>query len=294
MLLRDIGFFLTEAFISIRRSGLMATISTATIGVSLVVFGLFLLISANISNMSSFFSEKLEIRIFLKDSISPGQISTMKHRLEAMPDVKDVIFVSKDKAWRDFRKGFQSLALADLVENPLPHSFKLTLKDNVKIVKTAQYVRGFEHVEDVGYMGTIAERIIKFAAYTRIAGFVLVSLLTIATLLIVVNTIRLTVIARQDEITIMHLVGATVSFIRWPFIIEGALMGLVGATAAVGILSPLYTMFVVRIQEKMPYIPILQDRFHLNMIYFTLILVGTSLGIFGSYLSVSRTIKNPS
>jgi len=294
MLLRDIGFFLTEAFISIRRSGLMAAISTATIGVSLVVFGLFLLISANISNMSTFFSEKLEIRIFLKDSISPGQISEMKHRLEAMPDVKAVVFVSKDKAWRDFRKGFQSLSLSDLVENPLPHSFKLTLKDNEKIVKTSQYVRGFENVEDVGYMGTIAERITKFAAYTRLAGFILVSLLTLATLLIVVNTIRLTVIARQDEITIMHLVGATVPFIRWPFIIEGALMGLVGACAAVAMLSPLYSMFVIRIQEKMPYIPVLQDGFRLNLIYLTLILVGTSLGIFGSYLSVSRTIKNPS
>jgi cell division transport system permease protein len=294
MLLRDIGFFLTEAFISIRRSGLMAAISTATIGVSLIVFGIFLLISANISNISDFFSDKLEIRIFLKESISAGQISSMKHRLEAMPEFKSVTFVSKDKAWRDFRKGFQSLDLTDLVENPLPHSFKLTLKDNEQIVKTAKYVRGFENVEDVGYMGTIAERITKFAAYTRLAGFILVSLLTLATLLIVVNTIRLTVIARQDEITIMHLVGATVPFIRWPFIIEGALMGLAGSCASVAILSPLYGMFVVRIQEKMPYIPILQEDFRLTLIYLTLIIVGTSLGIFGSYISVSRTIKNPS
>lgn len=294
MILRDIGFFLTEAFISIRRSGLMAAISTATIGVSLVVFGLFLLISANISNLSTFFSEKLEIRVFLQDNIGPGEITAMKHRLEAMPDVKSVVFVSKDKAWRDFRKGFQSLSLSDLIENPLPHSFKITLRDNTKIMKIAQYVRGFENVEDVGYMGTIAERITKFAAYTRIAGFILVSLLTIATLLIVVNTIRLTVIARQDEITIMHLVGATVPFIRWPFIIEGALMGLVGSCIAVAILSPLYGMFAVRVQEKMPYVPVLQDSVTLNVIYLTLILVGTSLGIFGSYLSVSRTIKTPS
>lgn len=291
MLFQDIIFFLSEAFISIRRSGLMAAISTATIGVSLIVFGLFLLISANISNLSDFFSGKLEVRIFLRENLSAGEITAMKNRLQTMPEVKDVLFVSRDKAWRDFRKSFQSLELADLVENPLPDSFKITLYDNEKIVKVAQYVRGFEHVADVGYMGTIAERIIRFAAYTRIAGFILVGLLTMATLLIVVNTIRLTVIARQDEIAIMHLVGATVSFIRWPFIIEGALMGLVGSGMAVALLSPLYSMFVLRVQEKMPYIPILQDSFRLNTIYVSLIVVGTVLGIFGSYLSVSRTIK---
>ncbi|NBV42361.1 ABC transporter permease [bacterium] len=292
-MIRDFLFFTSEALISIRRSGLMMFISVATITVSLIVLGIFLLISANISNLTTFFSSKLEIRVFLKDTIRDDEITTLKARFEAMPTVRKVEYIDKAKAWETFKKNYPKIELNQLVvDNPLPNAFRIILSDSANIPAVAAHIKGFQSVEDVGDMGQIAERITTFSKYTRIAGLILVSLLTFATLLIIVNTIRLTVIARQDEITIMQLVGATVSFIRWPFIIEGLIIGISGSIMAILFLTFGYSFFVFRFQANIPFFPLVYDHFTLNMIYLGILAVGTSLGIFGAYLSVSRTVKS--
>ncbi len=292
-MIRDFLFFTSEALISIRRSGIMMIISIATITVSLIVFGIFLLISANISNLTNYFSSKLEIRVYLKDSTKQDEIDALKLRFEAMPAVRKVEFIEKAAAWAEFKKNYPKIELNTLVsDNPLPNAFRIVLSDSAKITSIATHLKGFEAVEDVGDMGAIADRITAFSRYTRIAGIILVSLLTFATLLIIVNTIRLTVIARQDEITIMQLVGATISFIRWPFIIEGLLIGILGGVFAIIFLVFGYSFFVMRFQENIPFFPLVYDHLTLNLIYLGILLVGTSLGVFGAYLSVSRTVKN--
>jgi cell division transport system permease protein len=271
----------------------MMLISVATITVSLIVFGIFLLISANISNLTAYFSSKLEIRVYLKDSASSDEINSLKARFETMAGIRKVEFIDKATAWREFKKNYPKIELNTLVsDNPLPNAFRIILSDSAKITSVAAHLKGFEAVEDVGDMGAIADRITAFSRYTRIAGIILVSLLTFATLLIIVNTIRLTVIARQDEISIMQLVGATVSFIRWPFIIEGLLIGIMGSTLSIILLSFGYSFFVMHFQESVPFFPLIYDHFTLSMIYLIIFLVGTSLGILGAYLSVSRTVKN--
>lgn len=292
-MIRDFLFFTSEALISIRRSGIMMFISIATITVSLIVFGIFLLISANISNLTNYFSSKLEIRVYLKDSTDPSEIDALKLRFEAMPSVRKVEFIEKGKAWEEFKKNYPKIELNTLVtDNPLPNAFRITLTDNAKITRVAEHLKGFQAVEDVGDMGSIADRITAFSRYTRIAGIILVSLLTFATLLIIVNTIRLTVIARQDEISIMQLVGATVSFIRWPFIIEGLLIGILGSVFSIIFLIFAYSVFLMRFQESVPFFPLVYDHMTLNLIYLGILFVGTTLGVLGAYLSVSRTVKN--
>jgi cell division transport system permease protein len=290
---RDMMFFISEALIGMRRSGIMIFISIATITVSLIVFGLFLLISVNINNLTNFVSSKLEIRVYLKNDLNPADIQAFQKRVEQMADVKEVIFVDKETAWKKFRDNFQTMDLADLMtENPLPDSLRVFLSHNEQIPVMAKYLRGFtQYVDDVGYMNSIAERIEIFARFTRIAGLVLVGLLTLATLLITVNTIRLTVIARQNEILIMHLVGATHPFIRWPFIIEGLIMGAIGSGIAVIFLKFFYTLFGVRFQETVPYFPLVFDPVTLNLIYAVVGIVGTSLGVLGAYISVSKSLK---
>ncbi len=291
---RDMAFFISEALIGMRRSGIMIFISVATITVSLIVFGLFLLISVNINNLTNFVSSKLEIRVYLKDSLSQQDVEAFQKRIQQMSDVKEVVFVDKESAWKKFRDNFQTMDLADLMaENPLPDSFRVMLNHNDQIPIMAKYLRGFtQYVDDVGYMSSIAERIEIFARFTRIAGLVLVGLLTVATLLITVNTIRLTVIARQNEILIMHLVGATHQFIRWPFIIEGLLMGALGSTIAIAFLKFFYTFFGVKFQASVPYFPLVFDSVTLNLIYGIVALVGTSLGVLGAYISVSKSLKS--
>ncbi len=292
-MIRDFIFFTSEAFISIRRSGLMMFISVATISVSLIVFGIFLLISANISNLTNYFSSKLEIRVYLKDTANRESIDALQRRIDSIPGVTKVAFIDKATAWEGFKKNYPKIELNTLVsENPLPNALRVSMGDSARVNPVSEQIKGFEAVETVGDMGEVADRIAAFSHYTRIAGIVLVGLLTFATLLIIVNTIRLTVIARQDEISIMQLVGATISFIRWPFIIEGLIIGIAGSVVSISTLSFGYSLFIMRFQETLPFMPLVYDRFVLNIIYLAIFCVGTFLGILGAYLSVSRTVKN--
>ncbi len=291
-IIRDTMFFVSEAFIGMRRSGIMIFISIATISVSLIVFGLFLLISLNMNNLANFISSKLEIRVYLKNGLSPAEIGDFKNRISRMTHVKDVVYVDKETAWVQFRDNFKTMDLSDLMgENPLPDSFHVYLTNTQEISTLATYLKGFTQVEDVGYMGAIAERIALFSKFTKIAGLILVGLLTVATLLITVNTIRLTVIARQNEIIIMNLVGATHQFIQWPFIIEGLIMGLLGSVISIVFLKSSYFFFAFRFQKTLPYFPLVFDSFSLNMVFFSVAVVGTILGILGAYISVSKSLK---
>ncbi|NBV83659.1 hypothetical protein EBR57_06015, partial [bacterium] len=165
-MIRDFLFFTSEALISIRRSGIIMIISVATITVSLAVFGIFLLISANISNLTNYFSSKLEIRVYLKDSTRPEEIDALKLRFEAMPAVRKVEFIDKATAWEEFKKNYPKIELNTLVaDNPLPNAFRIILSDSAKITSIADHLKGFEAVEDVGDMGAIADRITAFSRY---------------------------------------------------------------------------------------------------------------------------------
>jgi cell division transport system permease protein len=293
-MLRNLGYYIWEALISIRRSGMSIVLSVAIITVSLIVFGLFLLISSNVNNLTDFISSKLEIRIYLKNDITKKEIKDFRSRISRMAHVKEVIFIDKDTAWNKFKSNFRNLDLSDMIDNnPLPHSFRVYLSDNSQTDKLSTYLKnGFsKYVEDIGQMSNVASKISLFSRFTRIGGLTLVILLTLATLLIIINTIRLTVIARQDEITIMQLVGATNSFIKIPFIIEGGIMGSVASILAFAFLKVGYLFVALKIQEQLPFFPIVFDPMLLNKIYVIVILFGVSLGFIGAYLSVTKSLK---
>jgi len=124
-----------------------------------------------------------------------------------------------------------------------------------------------------------------------IAGWSLILLLIFASLFIIVNTIRLTVIARDEEISIMQLVGATNRFIKGPFLIEGFIIGITGAAVAVGILYGTYSLIVSQLIEKMPFFPFITNHSSLYYIYGFVLIAGSIIGMLGAYISVSRSLK---
>lgn len=292
-MMNDLIFFFTEAINGMRRSALMMTLSIATISVSLIVFGLFLLVSTNINHLANFMTSKLEIRLFLRDAVTKPERLEFEDKLRKVGHVKQVVFVDKKSAWKSFKESFPNLELDNrLKTNPLPDAIKIMLERDIDYYQIAEYLKRFDHlIEEVSFGEVIAERIQLFAKYARIGGIVLVGLLTIATLLIVTNTIRLTVIARQKEIEIMQLVGATNQFIRWPFIIEGILIGVIGATVAIAFLKPFYAAIGHQFQEKMTFFPLVFEDDILNLIYASIVGLGIFLGILGAFISVSRSLK---
>ncbi len=295
-MIRHLWFFITEACISLKRSFFMMFIAIMTISVSLIVFGLFLLITLNLNNFAGFITSKLEIRLFLDDTATSQEKSQFEQELLSYENVKDVIYVEKEKALSDLKKQYQHIDIESYIDdNPLPDTFRIVLTDNSKIASTAKLLRFKKpFISDVVYGGDVAERMEMFSTFVKLAGLTLNGLFILATLFIIVNTIRLTVINRTDEITIMQLVGATDQFIRGPFIIEGVIIGAAGSFVSVVFLMISYKFFAMQLYESLPFLPIIFDQGILNTIYIVVIFTGLSLGILGAYLSISRVLKTTS
>lgn len=293
-MIRDLEFFIVESLIGIRRSGLMIFITVATVTISLVTLGIFLMITINMNNLADFVSNKLEIRVYLSDTLSDSDIQKLVREVSQIDAVKLVEFIDKKTAWEKFKTNYQTVNISDILQsNPLPNSLRIKLKDNSRIGEVSRYLAAMtERVTDVSDGGVMSTRIELFSRILKVGGIVLVGILTAATLLIVVNTIRLTVIARQDEIVIMQLVGATDSFIRWPFIFEGFFIGVLGSVVSIGVLKYTYGLLAAKLQYLLPFLPLVFDSYRLNMIYLFVGVVGITLGSVGAYLSVSRSLKS--
>ena len=293
MIFRNMSFFFSEALIGMRRAGLMTLISMVTITVSLIMFGVFLIVTVNLNHLADYVSSKLEIRVFLHDTMTRKEIARFQQDLLAMNAVKSVSFIDKKDAWKQFHENHQNMPLDSVVHiNPLPHAFRVVLVDNQSIKMLSQRLMRMQtYVSDVVYGGAMAERLHSISQLIRLAGLVLVVFLTLSTLFIIVNTIRLTVINRQEEITIMKLVGATNPFISGPFIIEGLILGAGGALFSVCILKSLYLFFSHKIQNVLPYLPLVYDDLILRNIYLFVLLIGSLLGLIGAYISISKSLK---
>ena len=294
MKLSDLEFFLKEAWTGFLRSGLMSLISVVTITISLILFGIFLLILINVNNLVEGLNSKLEIVLYVKNIPETSTLQALKARIEQINGVQQVRFVSKDTAWKTFQKNFQGkVSLGGyLSENPLPDSFVVKVTGLALVPDIAQKLAGFPEIDDIRYGGELAARVHKFATVVGWGGWCIILLIGLATLLIVVNTIRLTVIARFDEINIMKLVGATDHFVKWPFIIEGIIIGAIGSLVSTFILRMGYSLLIPYLQGSLPFLPFVYSSSALNMIYLNVLVAGIVLGFLGGYISVSKTLKN--
>lgn len=290
---KSLEFFTVEAWTGFKRSGIMSFVSIITITLSLFIFGGFILAILNINNIIQNMGDKLEIRAFIKDGTELADIEILKREVEKIPGVKRIEYIEKELAWMRFKGEYQNtLSFKGVLNfNPLPDSFTIKVNNIEDIETVANYLKNYKLIDDIRYGGDLAERIKKFSDTLRIFGIILVTVLGLATLMIVVNTIRLTVIARQNEITIMQLVGATDSFIKWPFIIEGILIGVFGAIFSLLALKIGYTLFIVKISQAIPFLPMVPENTTINLVYMSVIITGIFLGIFAAYISVSKSLK---
>ncbi|NQT29669.1 MAG: ABC transporter permease [Candidatus Saganbacteria bacterium] len=289
----NLEFFLVEALRSFRRGALMTVVAIGTITVALVIFGFFLLLVVNLSNIVGTFSSKMDIAAYVESDISLANAGVLQLKLSKIPGVLKVDFISKTEAWRNLKQEFgTSLNLGEIiVGNPLPHTFNITVRTPELLSSVAKQVAGFQNIDEVRYSGKLIDQIQSLVSAVRIGGAALVILISFATLLIVVNTIRLTVLARETDISIMKLVGATNTFVKWPFIIEGILIGVIGGFLSFVILKLSYDTIISRISAALPFLPVVTNQTLLTGVYIVMILGGTALGMLGAYISVTRILK---
>ena len=238
------GFFVSEALESLRRNWVMTVASIVTVVVTMAIFGVALVTDRNLTQGATSLKNRVEIEVFITDPVSaiPGQVRAMEAQIQAMPEVRSVDFVSKDEALRRFERelgpGGRAI-VRNLRNNPLPASFEIFVKDPAQVDRVAARFFADPRVasdpgttDGVSYAKRTVRNLLGTVDLVERGLWVVTALLALAAVLLVSATVRLSIFARRREIEVMQLVGATSWFIRWPFVVEGFLTGLVGALVA--------------------------------------------------------------
>lgn len=291
---RTLKYFFKEALKSMKRNGLMTLASISTVALSLFMLGVFLCGVINLNNMASSLENQVQLSIYLKDGLTTDQIMAVGKQIKAIPNLKHLEFVNKEQAMKEFkaRLGDQQQlvnALGDV--NPLPNSYVLTFDNPSDVKATTKLATTFQGVESTHYGQDIVEELFRITQVIRIGGIVLIAFLAAATLFIISNTIRLTVFARRKEIAIMKYVGATNGFIRWPFLIEGMLLGLVGAIIAVLCVGEFYHFITMEVSESLAFFPLVPMFPFFYDVAIYILVGGIIVGAIGSTISLKQYMK---
>ncbi len=287
-------YFIRETYKSIRRNGFMSFASISTVAVSLLVLGLFLLMFLNTNNLAKYLESQVQISVYMDDSATAEELAAVKEKLTGLPGVKEVKAINKEQAMERFRErlGDQEQLLNALgKDNPFPYSFEVHVDSPERIRQITPQIGSLPKVETAKFGQEVVEHLFQLTSILRIGGILLVIFLSMATLFIISNTIRLTVFARRKEVIIMKYVGATDWFIRWPFMLEGMTLGFFGAVIASVIINSTYSALLERIHATLAFLPLLPSSPLLVYITLFLLIAGTGIGALGSFISLRKFLR---
>jgi cell division transport system permease protein len=282
-----------EALLSFRRAPLLSVLSVTTIAFSLFTVGLFGLVAVNLRAALRGLEERVEIVAFTLRGTPSETIAIATQDIAAFPEVRDVSFVSEEAALQRARAELVEFrdAYRDLQVNPLPASIEVRLKDGYRdaaaVDRVAQRLRSFPFIEDVRYGREWVQKLDHLRNVTGLVGLVIGLAFAAVAVVIIGVTIRLTLLQRAREISIMRLVGATNWFIRGPFLLEGALKGLLGGLLSLVLCYGGYLLFRDKGGGALA-----------GLIFFrpdqmvVIVVFGVLLGLAGSLVSVGRHLRN--
>ncbi|HYS21412.1 MAG TPA: permease-like cell division protein FtsX [Gemmatimonadales bacterium] len=277
-----------EALLAFRRAPLLSALSVTTIAFSLFVLSLFGLVAVNLQNALQRVAERVEIVAYVLPGTPAEAITLALKDIEAFPEVAAATFVSEDQALARAKAELVEFrdVLRELEHNPLPASIEVKLKpafrdaDHVNAV--ADRLRGFGFVDDVRFGRDWVEKLDRLRRLAAAVGIVVGAAFAGVAIIIIGTTIRMAVLQRSREIALMRLVGATDGFVRRPFLLQGAMKGLLGGLVAVGLSYGTYALI---------------DRVLIRVSFFTqqealvIVAFGTLIGLMGSLLSVGRHLR---
>ena len=292
------GYFLKRALRNMRQSPVLSLASVATVAVALALLAFFVIAVLNVQQLTASWGKTLAIVAYLDDVPDEKTVESWVKAIEAYPEVAKVTFVSRKAAFEKFRKRLGEDA--DLIEGlgpeVLPASLEISLADDWRnetaIVSVVERLRQDHRFDDLQYGQGWLEKLEAFLLLLRVSGSALGGFLVFAALVIVANTIKLTLYARQDELEAMAMVGGTSMFIKLPYLVEGALQGLLGGVAAL-LLS--FLAFQVVLQKSLGSLLLITgiDTIHfLPLAWQGLLVVGGSLiGLLGSLFALRKFVR---
>ncbi|MFZ1978272.1 MAG: permease-like cell division protein FtsX [Bacteroidota bacterium] len=285
----QIRYVIREGFSGFKRAKLSMFAAVFTICVSLLLLSSFAILFLNGQHVINSLREKVEMEAFLSDQLSNDNILEAKGMIEMLDGIREVRFVSKDEAAKIFKEEFGEDIMKILNFNPLPASFKIYLKDGYKTSAMAEQiyrqVGSIKGVDDVIYRKQLLELLDQRAMVYLWITLGVGVIITISSLILVANTIRLAIYAKRKIIQTMKLIGATRGFIRMPFLLEGFLQGLIGGIISAGIL--LFTLAYLEQWLTLEMSELVQAK---PYYYAIVVCAGSLLGLFGSIISIRRFI----
>ena len=278
-------YTLKQAFLQVFRNRNMSIASIFAITAMLLILSIFFILVININTDS--------IEIYLQDETTREQADEIINDLDGREGVDDVYYKTKDEAMNEFRQrwGENAYLLDSLEENPLPNSIVIMISDLESADQIAQQAATYDGIEDVKFYKDTVDKLLSATRYIQIAAVVVMVFLIIVSIVVVSNTIKLTVFNRAGEISIMKYVGATNWFIRGPFLAEGIIIGIISAGLSVGIASFIYSKIVDAFGEQMlsalsmPMVPVSFLTYNFAWIFMAL---GISIGACGSIISMRK------
>ncbi|SDG28949.1 cell division protein FtsX [Fontibacillus panacisegetis] len=285
------------------RNGWMSVASVTSIVVSLLVLGVFILLVLNVNSFADEADSQVQISVYLASNVEKPVRDKLQNEIASMDEVSRVTLIPKEEGLKDFREklgeeGKDLLEGYDEKTNPIPDTLKVEVVEPTTVPYLASKINALnEKYQDnpiykVNYGKGTTEKLFKITRAVRNIGFAFVAGLGLMAMFLISNTIRVTILARRREIGIMKLVGATNTFIRWPFFVEGALIGLIGSSITVGILffgySELVNSLNADITLAIKLVPIHEISLELAAL---IVGLGLLIGVWGSTMSIRKFLK---
>lgn len=298
MSVRSIRRFTREATQSMLRNGLMTVASLFVVTACLFLFGVFLLVTMNINFLGEQISDQCQLQVFITDQARDGgMIQSISNQIKATEGVGEVRFVTGKELFDQFKEDLDEtelLAFEGVPDEVISDSFQLTLTDISQSQAVADRLQQIDGVERVENQQKVVDMVQNITTAVRHISLWVVLLFAVISVFIISNTIKLTVFSRRKEINIMKYVGATDSFIRWPFVIEGLLVGLIAAVLTFFIVESCYAAALNAVASTPVVATMFQFR-SLGEVWLPLlvsfVLLGSVIGGIGSAVSIRRYLK---
>ncbi len=295
-----IRYTVQQGLRNIAKNRMFSIASIATMVACIFLFGVFYSLIVNVQGVMRNVEESVPVVVYFEKEATEKQIEKIKKNLSSREDVLEVKYVSADEAWEEFQKSYfgeDSDAAAGFTENPLEDSdnFEVYMKTVESQDDVVAYAKGLEGVRKVKASAAAAETLKNISVLLATISGVITSVLLIVAVFLISNTVAMGITVRREEIAIMKYIGAKDSFVRAPFILEGVLIGLIGAAIPLSLLYFAYQQAINYISIHFSALTSYIDFYPVSKVYATLLPVGLALGVgigfIGSFFTIKKHLK---
>ncbi len=289
-----------QGFKNIFRNGMFSLASIATMSACIFMFGIFYILISNVNVMVQNVEEGVSITVFFDEGIGEERIQAIGEDIAKRTEVKEIKYVSAEEAWEHFKdiyfEGNEEYA-AGFTENPLAEhaNYEVYLNDISKQTGLVTYLQSIDGVREVKQSQTVVDTLTEFNKILSLVSSGIILILLCVAIFLINNTVSVGISVRKEEIAIMKLIGATDFLVRFPFVVEGIIIGLVGACVPLALLFVLYDRIVIYVAEKFSFVGGMMDFVKPEMLFQGLIpvalLLGVGIGFVGSIWTVRKHLK---